>query len=324
MIKGSLEEYKLMKQEIASLKSCVTTYFGYLIGGTGAALFGLGTFKVNPVVTPLISFLLSIVVSMLLLILLYKFNSHNRASGYCKLLNHERENEKRKDDTNPDLISWELCITKLRESDLSDEVFAQSVDEYKGELGVDKLRKKLGYLSGERPKIDNQKVNKGIALLLSSIRSGSVKSNSWTFPGYVMVVFFFISTLFFVLGCTLPFVSSEENVSWEIVITTALLVGAVQRYMWKGFLGKYYTLMAGSSTVDAFCWKFIPSRSEYLISKGISPTYTVLDGSLGDSKDYAHQQDVFHPKGVWGAVMNTSRWLFGDGSWNNNASNNGN
>ena len=207
-------------------------------------------------------------------------------------------------------MSWEFCITRLRESDLKKEVLDKSIDDVENEGNLDNIRKNLEYISGPEAKIDRNKTNKGINLLFYAFRNGTVRTNSWAFPGYIVIVFLVVSTLFFVLGAVLPFILESEY--WFELLICTLFVAWLQHFMWKKFFGKYYTLMTGSATVDAFCWKFLPSRLEYLKSQNIEADYKVLQSSLGSFEDYAHQQDVCHPDGKWKHLTKLLHLVFGD------------
>lgn len=76
--------------------------------------------------------------SFVLLILFYKFYSHNRLAGYCKLLNHERhsmdetkDETKSKDGESISLFAWEICIERLRASDISPKALLDLLDRIK-------------------------------------------------------------------------------------------------------------------------------------------------------------------------------------------------
>ena len=82
-------EYELVREELLKLKECITSYMGFVIGGSGVAFFGIAAVSKNPGSHEILGFsciLLSVIVSLVLYILFYKFNSHNRFAGYCKLL----------------------------------------------------------------------------------------------------------------------------------------------------------------------------------------------------------------------------------------------
>ena len=58
---------------------------------------------------------IALVITLVLLIVYYKFNSHNRYAGYCKLLNEESWNIP--SELNEDVYTWEICIDRLRHFD---------------------------------------------------------------------------------------------------------------------------------------------------------------------------------------------------------------
>ena len=95
---------------------------GYVLGGGGAALFGMAAINRsnNDWFLAYSAASLVIIEMLVLLILFYKFNSHNRGAAYCKVLSHESclisEDQE-------NIISWELCIQELRDSDTNKAAF---------------------------------------------------------------------------------------------------------------------------------------------------------------------------------------------------------
>ncbi len=108
MQKENAKEYEFIREGITNIRSCVTSYISFLIGGSGVAFFAityLSRLNVNTstpdsttpseksfqillqIALPLV---MSILVTILQMILFYKFLSHNRFAGYGKLLIHEQ------------------------------------------------------------------------------------------------------------------------------------------------------------------------------------------------------------------------------------------
>ena len=85
-------EYEMIRNEMQQLKDSITNYFGFVLGGFGASIIGvslLGGEKLPSHASglALTGLILAATVSLILRVLFYKFYSHNRYAGYCKLLN---------------------------------------------------------------------------------------------------------------------------------------------------------------------------------------------------------------------------------------------
>ena len=92
MEKQNIEEYTLIRTEMQNLKDCMITFIGYVLGGSGIISLGiiaLPKSKASYDAYAVLCIIISLLISLVFLILLYKFNSHNRFVGYCKLLNQE-------------------------------------------------------------------------------------------------------------------------------------------------------------------------------------------------------------------------------------------
>lgn len=92
MLKPSLEEYKLLRVDLAEIRAQITKYMGFIIsilGGAGIlsrVFFG----EVGSAVGVLLVMLFTMMVTTLLFeIIWYKFRSHNRHAGYIQMLSHE-------------------------------------------------------------------------------------------------------------------------------------------------------------------------------------------------------------------------------------------
>jgi hypothetical protein len=203
MQEESLKEYEQIRSEMLVLKDCVTKYMGYVLGGTGVAVFGFTAIEATGFSLAWSAMLLSLAISLVLVILFYKFTSHNRYAGYSKVLDAEvfvdaMENPKRLLHQSPKLIvAWEMCIERLRVSDMKDsEYLANMLDQvnihFEHEHDKDRLKFLLRAYSGRHPPIDKLSHLWGIGRLLAAL-FGHVRTNSWAFPPYVASVFFVIT-----------------------------------------------------------------------------------------------------------------------------------
>ena len=79
MQKQNIREYELMRNELISIKTCITSYMRYVLGGSGAVLFGMSAIKTtnNPFFLSYAPAGASVILLLVLLVLFYKFNSHN-------------------------------------------------------------------------------------------------------------------------------------------------------------------------------------------------------------------------------------------------------
>lgn len=83
----NVREYEMVRQEMSSVKDCITKYIGFVLGGSGAAIFliarmghntGEKVLIMNDYETCLICYAITTIINFVLLILFYKFHSHNR------------------------------------------------------------------------------------------------------------------------------------------------------------------------------------------------------------------------------------------------------
>jgi hypothetical protein len=284
----NIKEYELIRAEMLNVKDCITKYLGYVFGGTGAAIYGLArlneNFAVDTVRMGVIALALSALFTLILLILVYKFYSHNRFAGYCKLLNHERFagyckllNHKRYKSsvaTDRSFFLWEISVDRLRRLDTGrlDPQTLLAVMQTGG-IRVELLRGLLAPHIGPKPPIDSMKSAKGLWLLLQSF-FGKMPSSSWGFPPYVVTIFFVIVAGFLIAGLIFtPFSDSP----WLKLF--GYLVILFQAFAWWRIGGKFHALMEGSATIDAFFIKLLPVRAAFLIKNKITPEYIYI---LGD------------------------------------------
>jgi hypothetical protein len=186
---GNIKEYELIRQEMTTVKECITQYLGFVLGGTGIAVYAIlamsntGTRFCE---VAFISFVLSIMMSFVLLVLFYKFYSHNRFAGYCKLLNQEDLGSS-DDGKDVCLLSWEVCIERLRASDSSPNVASDLVNKVKIQNIEDRVS--LGLLIneyiGKNPPGDRNKFLRGLKILLLAM-IGSIETRSWGFPPIIV------------------------------------------------------------------------------------------------------------------------------------------
>ncbi len=292
----NLEEYRLIRQELQSLKDCITNYFGFILGGTGIAVLGLGTLFIKGTESHIIvyiSFLISLLVSFVMFILFYKFNSHNRYAGYCKLLNHERfEKQDNNAEAFHSIIAWEVCLGRLRTSEIEEKYLINLCNDENTKISDDI---NLVNFFIDFHKIDHGKRRKGFKLLLSTLFS-KPHSTSWGFPPYVTVVFLVICGSLLLLGVikalllyTGDQVDTEETINLIMLITCSPVI-ILQIFLWLNFIGKLHILMNGSETVDSYFCRFLPIRKLFLSVYELSPKY--IDGA----ETYKQIENLYYKK----------------------------
>ncbi len=283
MQRQNIREYELLRTEILSIKSCITSYMGYVLGGSGAALFGLaiiGRQAENVVVLAYAPGGVSVVITLVLLVLFYKFNSHNRVAGYCKALNQESYKDQERDD----LLSWELCIQQLRNSDERTssiiEVAEKNADKLDN-IPMDKLLRCLNNLTGKPASVDQGKWREGWKILINSFISPP-RTCSWGFPIFVTLIFFVLTSIFILVSLIFFTLILNASVLFTYLFHLFFMVFIIIFHvlMWTRIAGKLYTLMRGSATVNGFFIRFIPLRADFLIQYGLKPEYRIDETEL--------------------------------------------
>lgn len=259
------KEYKIIRDEIKNLKNCITNYLGFVLGGSGLSFVGflsINDYEKHLIPIAFLSLILAVTISLVLCILFYKFHSHNRYAGYCKLLNQEHlELDAGKSDLaygEIDIMSWEICVDKLRALDSNT---------------IEKLIKELI----EKKSID-----------ISEDEYKHRKSNSvsWHFPVTVTRVFFVLSLIYVSSSIySVCKILKEKELSdlleilnfcdyVIILLFISFLILTVR--LWVYFFIKLKDLMNGDTTVSEFCWKFLPLRYAYIKDKSKHIEYKLI------------------------------------------------
>lgn len=312
----NVKEYELVRNEMITVKECITKYVGFVLGGAGAAVFLIS--RIGQSSTPsipmssfesaIVCFAISTIINFVLLILYYKFYSHNRFAGYCKLLNHERycykeKNENNKDNEDTDehkvegssMLSWEVSVDTLRYLDthenLPEEIrklenLPEEIRKFKiieNDITIVRLNQIIDNIRA----IPREIFGKGFGILINAIL-GKTIFRSWAFPPLIVAMFFIISWGFFITGCIFfnKVITDRINTEtiWYMVILFLLFI-IIQMRLWYQFIGKLYMLMEGSATVEAFFWRFIPIRASLLNSQDISPKYIESNPALSSYRN---------------------------------------
>jgi hypothetical protein len=278
----NIDEYKGLRHEIAALKSCITTYIGFVFLVVSTAFWQLAKeIPLRPSRTmAVVALMLGLGLKLVLFLLLYKFVSHNRYCGYCKLLEQEMfEGKGRGNGKCPEAVFiWEVCLDRLRSSDFRPDGLALEIKYYGGgPPQTATLETKARQFSGPAPTADQGRSRKGWRLLL---RSGSEERGTWQFPLYVARIFAAIDVGLFGLGVALLLPRHAAGIwgGWReapLHLLPSLLFWLllfVLLLCWRKLMADLYRQMKGSQTVDAFCWKFVAIRYRILHDLGLATT----------------------------------------------------
>jgi hypothetical protein len=289
----NVEEYKLVRGEMLTVKDCITKYVSFALGGSAAAIYGMArivAYKPGNYELAIISPALSLMISFVLLILFYKFYSHNRFAGYCKLLTLEQH-------PNPGslkgnvLFLWEVAVDRDRYSGIEKEkeAFKSILDKVNTQnIDKGKLKDLLDKYLGTNPDIDKDKFKRGMRILYSAT-FGKIEARSWAYPPLIVSMFFFISSGFLLVGWAqmiIDTINKRGSLPFGHVIGSLIVLISItiaQICLWKRFIGRLHSLMNGSEKINAFFCKFIPIRALFLNTFGIVPEYIDADDLFSSS-----------------------------------------
>ncbi len=282
----NVDEYKGLRHEITTLKSCITTYIGFVFLVVSTAFWQLAKeipFRPKPTMA-VVALVLGLGLKLVLFLLLYKFNSHNRYCGYCKLLEQEIFDGKSNSKCPEAVFIWEVCLDRLRFSDFNPLGLLPEISHYKKgfQPQEDTLKKMAKLYSGPAPEVDRLRSRKWWRLL---VRSGTEQRGTWQFPLYVAEIFAAIDIGLCGLAAALLLprpaasvvqVFREHPVHISLPILFCLLLLWLLLFSWHKLMSDLYRQMSGSQTVDAFCWKFVPIRYRILDDLGLAAGYRVV------------------------------------------------
>ncbi len=281
---NNVREYENLRSELDKLRDCINTYVSFVLGGSGAALVGLLAaigLKEAWFGVCLGALALALVITIIQNVLMYKFLSHNRYAGYCKLLSQEWYEAK-----SLDVFLWEPSLEQLRYSDFDN---TEAVDRcrttvIKGVSGR-ALSRALLRFGGDEPSADKKKRRRGAWIVFWAIR-GHTTSASWGYPVYVVATLFIVTLLFWAVHAAFAFMSLQWYLGVLLLFLSAVLVGM----MWATHFGRLSALMGRSRSIDAYCWKFMYFRFAILTSLG-ARSYTIVAGKQPWQYLHAYRAD---------------------------------
>ena len=271
----SFRELEMLRREVETIRKCITNYMGLLFGGVGLAFFTMGARAQEVLSSPsatgtlvplgIAALALGLIITTVLFISSYKFLSHNRYSGYCKLLTHEHYTLSTNDVA--DVLAWEVCMDRSRQADFPsghqkwrDYLRGQNMPQLEG-VTPEEVLEQIERVGGPAPPSDEGGHTKGFVAILKGFR-GRNDSTSWGFPLYVMMAYAALWALIIAAGWWLIYSSPvRPDIAQTQIATVVTLVGVLS---WVPIFGKLWNVMCGSRTVDAYCWKFLPIRYYFL------------------------------------------------------------
>lgn len=282
----NVEEYKAIRDELARVRSCITSYVSFVVLGSGPAfafLAGKTSDKPSDVAMGFAAILLAILSTLVLFLLSYKFTSHNRYAGYSKLLTHERFSSK--DLENEDIFFWEICIDKLRATDSNKTrwkaFLSYCAKNRKCIPQIPNLRLLVKRFSGPHPTKDKCAWIRGWWLLLSWSRENS---GSWKLPLYIARIFGTL-VIAYVVFAIIFLLRSVRHRNFGSEHYALLSLFPVLLALWMVFVTKLFRQVRGSEKVEAFCRKFTPFRVMLLRELDKTVKYSLMGASISQKDD---------------------------------------
>jgi hypothetical protein len=238
-------------------------------------------------------------------IILDKCGYRNRCYGYLNLLNQENlhaslhPRARRPVKIPDDIHAFDFCLSKLEEYKRSgvprlplayclDKLFftmvknGKKIDLWNNPHNRTEMEKLWEKYKICRPGADKNAFFKGLAQLCKLYHSGT--SGSWKDPVVITIFFFLVAGMYMFVGLQIYFQQLKLNGLTSInMLLMTIFVSIMTVYILSFFfmgLKKLHSVMNGSSTIQAFCWKFLQPRVRFLNMLGIKPSYDSLDSSL--------------------------------------------
>ena len=236
----SVAEYKDLRGEVQSLKDCITKYVEFVLGGAGLVAGGAGLVaaatpsffpkddaqQMQSLILPayaLVLLVISVVVTMLTALLFYKFHSHNRYVGYCKLLAQERYSGL---GSLGELHLWEPCIARLRQYDGDRDGFIEAAESIDNGPGIQGLNSTVALGIHKYTKDDWKHVN-GLLLFIKEFFSGRGAWPTWGYPVHVTAVLFTILLILLVASSCFFLAWLHQYLGAFIPVTLSLVALAL-------------------------------------------------------------------------------------------------
>lgn len=280
-------EYATIRSEMEQIKGCTTHYMSFLLLGVGGVFSFWGTRilstsdNVSYLSIAYSAFALSIFSLLMLVILTYKFVSHNRYAGYCLLLgsewwvgycDHIKE-----------MAIWELCVDILRS--IENSVTVNRPPLYNScSMAYQDIPVEL--------RSDSERSFRYLRYLFRS--SSALKTGSWSFPVRIVRIFYVVIFLCIAVGwyvlllpgldkaagpttlyCQIEAISHGDwTVIWSrssAVICTlfAIMISTIQVFFCRYVVTRLHSVMSGPETVLSYYHRFKPIRAVVLRDFGI-------------------------------------------------------
>jgi hypothetical protein len=312
MIAQNLKEYELIRQDMSSLKTRLSSHLSILLGGSGIAFYSISSISSSSpsiYLSIIFAFVASLIAAFFYLAL-YKYNSYNRFAGYCKLLNEEiqitfLQRNVQKEIKEIDTISkynfifWELCMAKYANYkdivSFDESMWTQQL-QYEG-ISMKNIKTQFYYLNGHDAPADNHSFLRGLKLIYR-FAFNKESAKSWKYPIYtaytylILIIFYFLNAINKMIAhIDILKEPISEKINYDNEFGSR---GLLFYYFIFSFLAfiiivviiKAFTeltkLMEGSKTPSAYCWKFLQHRIAFLNELGFKPKYIMSEEVLTD------------------------------------------
>lgn len=258
-----LTDYENVRKEIEALKKCIVDYQGFLFVGLGVLLTGwaLSTHATEKELVKsilgLVALSASLIATFMLTILIYKFDSHNRCTGYNLLL----ASEVWPDSYKHPIILWERCVNIIRARPILTEVPAGETLLMSVIFGIPNALNDLRFSA----------LGSLWYLIKAMFGISSVRSSSWGFPVPVvrifsMVVLLLASAGLYVHGQDALDVVRKgiDTAKYNGVFCVVVLI--LQIFFWRHIAIRYRSVMEGNATISRYAIRFLFIRHNMLIA----------------------------------------------------------
>lgn len=300
-----LPEYRKVQEEVVESRTCITEYMKMFIA-VGVGMVGLfailarGSLLDGDASTPAhasqeewayLPLILAELVLWFAAILFHKFNTHNRACGYMRVLEMERHNKDPSKDEKPENQEywlWQATLALPYQTKgfhwgviESEEHFVTLRNTIINRLdGFDpnifSFRFIKFFRSQKRVRLLIVKIWRYLRRCIFGLKDIVVapvfraSTQSWTYPfqvgfGPLML------TLFLIVAWAIP--AWESGIGVHTLLQTALVMQLVISWCGLGYRMYRLTDDKGDRTIQAWCWKMIYSRYKALKCRDIQASY---------------------------------------------------
>lgn len=299
MLDRNVKEYEILRQEVLEVRNCIRSYLNILVGGSGLGFIAISFLKANqlsPRVSLFLTLSILLTITAIYYILLYKFISHNRFTGYMKLISEELILEKIKKKEYPsNLIGWDVCISQLQNSTKIEHfpqkfwktklkfIFISITSTPKNKADtLEIIKNKWQDLNLFAPRVDKKSLLQGLELIFTGIRKKD-GTTSWKYPlyiTYIVIVFSIILegiSIYFATQSDLDIYYRKYTWKFIVIVSYIIITQFILIFTWIRSISELYKITKGSKTISSFCWKFLQYRILFVNQQGFIPMYCIIE-----------------------------------------------